>query len=131
MSFLEGDSNRISHTDLEAEKQKYQDGINKPRKITKSEKSICGPDIPAEMGGCLKKKDIQLKYDKEIRAEIEFRRLKYPKGEDGKRKAYKNLTMAEKKELLINDEMGILAVELKAREGIKLTDAKSIVPQSR
>ena len=39
--------------------------------------------------------------------------------------------MAEKKELLINDETGILAVELKAREGIKPTNVKSIAPQSR
>ena len=39
--------------------------------------------------------------------------------------------MAEKKELLINDEMGVIATELRAREGIQPDDVKYIKPQSQ
>ena len=47
--FLEGDANRVSRTDLEAHKEKYAEGVEKPRKETKSEQSRCGLDIPAEL----------------------------------------------------------------------------------
>jgi len=116
---------------LEAQKEKYAEGVEKPRKETKSEQSRCGLDIPAEMDGGLKKKDIQKKYDAQIRAEIEFRRLVYPRDEEGNRKTYEQLSIAEKKELLINDEMGIIASELRAREGIQPDDVKYITPQSQ
>ena len=131
VTFLEGDTNRVSRTDLEAQKEKYAEGVEKPRKETKSEQSRCGLDIPAEMDGSLKKKDIQKKYDAQIRAEIEFRRLVYPRDEEGNRKTYEQLSIAEKKELLINDEMGIIASELRAREGIQPDDVKYITPQSQ
>ena len=93
--------------------------------------SKCGVDIPAEMDGGLKKKDIQKKHDVAIRAEIEFRRLVYPRDADGSRKTYEQLSMAEKKELLINDEMGVIATKLQAREGIQPDDVKYITPQSQ
>ena len=75
------------------------------------------------MDGGLKKKDIQRKYDRQIRAEIEFRKLQL-------KKPYEELTMAEKKELLINSEMGIRAAQLKARDGISPGDITYITPQS-
>ena len=70
--FLQGDANRVSRIDLEARKVKYANGIQKPRKLTKAEQIKCGLDVPAEMDGGLRKKDIQRKYDAQIRAEIEF-----------------------------------------------------------
>ena len=61
-------------------------GIEKQRKITKPEMDVCGPDVPAEMDSGLKKKDLVRKYDRHINAEMEKRRIKYPKGEDDKSK---------------------------------------------
>ena len=61
------------------------------------------------MDGGLKKKDIQCKHDKEIRVEIEFRKLRLEK-------PYEEPSIAEKKELLINSEMGIRAAQLNARD---------------
>ena len=121
--FLQGDANRVSRIDLEARKVKYANGIQKPRKLTKAEQIKCGLDVPAEMDGGLRKKDIQRKYDAQIRAEIEFRKLQLPK-------PYEDLTIVEKKELLINSEMGIRATQLKARDGISPGDITYITPQS-
>ena len=70
--FLQGNANRVSRIDLEARKIKYANGIQKPRKLTKAEQIKCGLDVPAEMDSDLRKKDIQRKYDAQIRAEIEF-----------------------------------------------------------
>ena len=81
------------------------------------------------MDGGLKKKDIQKKHDAAIRAEIEFRRLVYPRDADEDWKTYKQLSIAEKKELLINDEMGVITTKLQAREGIHPDDDKYITPQ--
>ena len=58
------------------------------------------------------------------------RQIKYPKGEDGKSKFIKELTMKEKRDLLVLDEIGILAAEGKAREGIKPRNIMNIVSQS-
>ena len=43
--------------------------------ITRSEMNVCGPDVPAEMDGDLKKKDLVLKYDRHIKAEIKKRQM--------------------------------------------------------
>ena len=130
LDFISRDTNKISRVDLEARKEKYSKGIQKPRKITKSEQNVCGPDISAEMDGGLKKCYIIRKYEKEIKAEIECRGITdFPKGEDGNRKSYKQLSMMERKTLLLIDEMKNLAAKLKAREGIK-PDVEHIAPRS-
>merc|ERR1712194_852343 len=116
---------------LEARKEKYAKGVEKPRKLTKSERNACGPDIPAEMGGGLKKCYLVKKYEKEIRAEIECRGITdFPVDGDGNPKSYEKLSMMEKKQILLVDEMKNLAAELKAREGIKPSDVKYITPRS-
>jgi len=71
LDFISGDKNKISRVDLEARKEKYSKGVEKPRKITKSEQNVCGPDMLAEMDGGLKKCYIIRKYEKELKAEIE------------------------------------------------------------
>ena len=123
LDFSAGDTNKISCVDLEARKANYAEGIEKLRKITKAEQSLCGPDIPAEMDGGLKIKYILQKYDKEIRAEIECQGILISK-------PYAQLSMMEKKNLLKVDKMKNLAVHLKAREGIQPSDVKQIAPQS-
>lgn len=40
----------MSRVDLEAQKVRYDKGINQPRKVTKYEQSYCGPDVPAHTG---------------------------------------------------------------------------------
>ena len=46
-------------------------------------------------------------------------------------KPYEELSIAEKKQLLINSEMGIRAAQLKARDGISPGEIKYIAPQSK
>ena len=58
------------------------------------------------------------------------RQIKYPKGEDGKSKLFEELTMKEKRELLVLDEIRILAAQGKAKEGIETRNIKYTVPQS-
>ena len=71
------------------------------------------------------------KYDKEIRAEIECQGIMdFPVDGDGNPKSYEKLSMMEKKQILLVDEMKNLAAELKAREGIKPSDVKYITPRS-
>jgi len=130
LEYIANDNNKISRVDLDARKDRYAEGVDKPRKITKSEVNVCGADVPAEMDGGLKKKDIQSKYDKEIKAEMEHRRIRYPEGEDGEPKPFKKLTMKEKRDLLVLDEIRVLAAEGKARDGIEPRNVKYIVPQS-
>ena len=65
-----------------------------------------------------------------IQAEMEHRRIKYPKYEDGKSKSFKNLTMKEKRDLLVQDEFRVLAADGKARDGIEPRNVKYVVPQS-
>ena len=65
----------ISRVDLEARKEKYSKGVEKPRKITKSEQNACGPGISAEIDGGLKKCYLIRKYEKETKAEIHCRRI--------------------------------------------------------
>lgn len=130
VSFIEDSANKISHVDLEARKVKYSTGICKPRKTTKSEQNTCGMDIPAEMDGGLKIKDIQRKYDKEIQAEIDCRGIEYPKDEQGNTKTFNQLSMKEIRDMLKMDQMKTLAGELKAQDGIRPRDVKYIVPKS-
>lgn len=83
----------------------------------KSGKNVCGPDIPAEMDGGLKMKDIQKKYDKEIKAEIDFRGIN-----DENLKPYEEVSMKEKRDLLKVDVTKILTAQLKSRDGNKPGD---------
>ena len=92
--------------------------------------NVCGPDVPAEMDGGLKKKDIVRKYNRQNKAEMKKRRIKHPKDEDGKSKPFEKLTMKEKRDLLVLDEISTLAAKGKAREGIESRNVKYIVPQS-
>ena len=62
-------------------------------------------------------KDIQKKYDKEIRAEIAFRGLN-----NENLKFYGELTMIKRKDLLGIDRRKILAAKLKGCGGIKPSD---------
>ena len=87
-------------------------------------------DVPAEMDGGLKMKDIQKRYDKEIEEEMVCRRIELPVGEDGNRKRSDHLSMKEKRDLLRVDQMKMFAAELKAGDGIKPNDVKYIVPKS-
>ena len=130
IKFVDGDANKISRVDLEARKDKYSKGVNKIRKTTKSETNTCGMDVPAEMDGGLKMKDIQKKYETEVDAEIVCRRIELPVDEDGKRKPCNQLSMKEKRDLLRIDQMKMLAGELKAGDGIRPSDVKYIVPKS-
>ena len=57
VKYIEGDANKTSAVDLKKRKSKIAKGINKSRKITKSEQNNCGIDVPAEMDGGLKIKD--------------------------------------------------------------------------
>ena len=84
-------------------------------------------DVPAEMEGGLKIKDIQKRYDKEIEEEIVCRRIDLPVDEDGNRKTFCQLSMKEKRDLLRVDQMKMLAGELKAGDEIKPNDVKYIV----
>ena len=120
---IDGDANKISRVDLEARKEKYSEGVEKTRKVTKSEQSKCALDVPAEMDGGLKKKHVLKKYDDQIKAEIVCRKIE-PK------KPYNELSMAEKKEILWDNEMQRLVLEGKGRDGIETKSVKYIVPQS-
>ena len=87
-------------------------------------------DVPAEMDGGLKMKDIQKKYETEVDAEIVCPRIELPVDEDGKRKPCNQLSMKQKRDLLRIDQMKMLAGELKAGDGIRPSDVKYIVPKS-
>ena len=121
--YLEGDTNRSSRVDLEERKEKYAEGINKKRKITKSEQNSCGADVPAKMDGGITIRNLQVKYDTQIKAEIIFRGIKLDK-------LYKDLKHKEKVDYLRLDEMKNLVAQGKARDGIKPGDVKYIVPCS-
>ena len=123
LQHIDGDANKISRVDLEARKAKYSEGIEKTRKVTKSEQSKCAVDVPAEMDGGLKKKHVPKRYDDQIKAEIVCRKVELGK-------PYHELSMAEKKEILWDNEMQRLVVEGKGRDGIETRDVKYIVPQS-
>ena len=97
-------------------------------KVTKSERRSCGIDMPAEMDAGLKIKDIQKKYDKEIKVKISFRRIELPEDDDGNKKTFDQLSMKEKRDLLRVDQMKMLAEDLKAGGGIRSSDVKYIVP---
>ena len=122
--FITGNKNRISCADIEARKRKYEEGVAKPRKRTKSEQCKCGADIPPEMNGGIRVGKLLAKYEKEIKAEIESRGIKY-KG------PYSKLGHRDKVELLKKSELGRLAGEGKAQEGMTLKNISYIVPESQ
>ena len=86
LSHIANANNKVSRLDSDKKNDAFAVGIEKQRKITKPEMDVCGPDVPAEMDSGLKKKDLVRKYDRHINAEMEKRRIKYPKGKDGKSK---------------------------------------------
>ena len=130
MNHIADKNNKVSHVDLDERKDRFVVGIDKQHKITKSEMNKCGPDVPAEMDGGLKKKKIQRRYNRGIRVEMEHRHIKYPKDKDSKSKSFNKLTMKEKRDVLVQDEIRVLAADGKARDGIEPRDVKYIVPQS-
>ena len=77
MDFVTGDKNRISRVDIDTRMKKYEEGVAKPRKPTKSEHCKCGADITPAMNGGIMIGKLLVKYEKEIKAEIEFRGIKY------------------------------------------------------
>ena len=91
---------------------------------------MVGIDVPVEMDGGLKMKEIQKKYEKEVDAEIVCRRIELPVDGCGKGKKINQLSIKEKRDLLRVDQMKMLAGELKARDGIIPNDVKYIVPKS-
>ena len=123
LNYIDGDANKISRVDLKEHKEKYAKGILKPRKITKAEQNSFGVDIPAEMDGGNRIKNVQKKYDKEIEAEFIHRRIEH----EG---PYNKLPMKEKVNLLRISEMKNLVAQGKAQDGIQSRDVKYIVPQS-
>ena len=65
--------------DLEARKDAYSKGTNRPWKIIQSNQNTYGLDLPTEMDGSLEIQDILIEYDKKIQAEIDWTRLKHLK----------------------------------------------------
>ena len=51
--FITGDEKKISRVDLEGTKDLFAKGIEKIRKITKSELNPCGVDVTADMSGAI------------------------------------------------------------------------------
>ena len=100
---------------------KYTTGVEKPRSITKSEQNACGPYIPAEMNGGLKKCYLINKYNKEINAEIDCQGITdLPRDDVGNPRSYDKLSIMEKKDVLLVDNIENLAAELEAHEGINI-----------
>ena len=58
----------------------------------------CGPDVPAQMDGGITISNLKMTYDKQLEAEIAFRKIQLEK-------PYARLTAKEKKDLLRMDEM--------------------------
>ena len=54
LSIISKDTNTISCVYLKVQKERYVKCIETPRKVVKSKQNACGPDIPAEVDGCLK-----------------------------------------------------------------------------
>ena len=75
------------------------------------------------MDGGITISNLKMIYDKQIEAEITFRKIQL-------KKPYAQLTAKEKKDHLRMDEMKYLFAQGKARDGIELKDIKYIVPQS-
>ena len=121
--YLEGDINRSSRIDLEERKEKCAGGINKKRKIIKSEQNSCGADVPAKMDGGITIRNLQVKYDAQIKAEIIFRGIKLDK-------SHKDLKHQEKVDYLRLDEMKNLATQGNDRDRIQPGHVKYIVPCS-
>ena len=126
-------------TDLkESTKKRYTKGVQKKRKMTKSEQNETGLLITPELQGSLKRKFLTKRHEKAVDAEILHRMLKipHPDREDRKEvKATKNLlkktSISIKKRVLLDDELGLHAKKFK-RKGVayNLMDIQSIKAQS-
>ena len=79
IEYLERDTNRMIPVDLETRKVQYDKGIDQQRKVTKSEQSSCGPDVPARMNGGITVRNLQKKYDAQTKAKIVCRRTELDK----------------------------------------------------
>ena len=79
--------------------------------------------IAGTIKGLADEEHVLKRYDDQIKAEIVCRKIELGK-------PYHELSMAEKKEILWDNEMQRLVVEGKGRDGIETRDVKYIVPQS-
>ena len=128
MTLLEMSRHReLQRANLGTRKERYVAGIDKPSKITRSEVKVCGANVPVEMDGGLKKKDMQSKYDKETKAEKEHHWIRYKADKNDKLRYFEKLTMEEKRDLLVLsmyyvEEVRLLAVEGKTRDSIEPRD---------
>ena len=119
-------------------KKKYAQGVQKKRKMTKSEQNQTGLLITPELQGSLKSKFLIKKYEKVVDAEILHRGLKIPHPDRDDRKEVKatkrhlkKTSISIKKRCLMDDELGLHAERFK-RKGVayNLSDIKSIKAQS-
>ena len=122
----------------ESTKKRFTHGVQKKRKITKSEQNETGLMITPELQGSLKTKFLTKKYEKAVDAEILHRGLKIPHPERDDRREVKanqrllkKTSISIKKRCLMDDELGLHARRFK-KKGVayNLTDIKSIKAQS-
>ena len=76
---IDGNTNKISQRDLEDRKEKYAIGVDKKQKVMESEQRPSAPDCTAEMGGGIKIGELTVDQGEAIKAEIDFRAIKYSK----------------------------------------------------
>ena len=74
--FITDDEKKVSRDDLERAKDRFAEGVEKVRKITKSELNPCGVDVTADMGGAVKMTALTNKVDRQILAEVSIRQIK-------------------------------------------------------
>merc|ERR1711862_344713 len=129
---------KISTDWKESTKKRYAQGVQKRRKITKSEQNETGLLITPELQGGLKSKFLIKKYEKVVDAEILHRGLKIPHPERDDRKEVKatarhikKTSISIKKRCIMDDELDLHAKRFK-RKGVayNLSDIKSIKAQS-
>ena len=123
LNYLSGSENKTSGDDLEQTKGKFERGLNKARKITKSEVNQNGADMTNEMGGTVKLSALLVAHNAQIEAELTARGIELPK-------PFKDMKQTEKKDLLRKDEATAIAAADKAREGIAVKDIIEITPVS-
>ena len=126
-------------TDLkESTKKRYTKGVQKKRKMTKSEQNETGLLITPELQGSLKRKFLTKRHEKAVDAEILHRGLKIPHPDREDRKEVKatkghlkKTSITIKKRCLMDDELGLHAKRFKRKGvGYNLSDIKSIKAQS-
>ncbi len=112
--YITRDTNKVSRVNLDATKEKFAKGIDKVRKLTKAETNTCGLDVPGEMDGRVKMKDLQKKYTPQMKAEFKARCIKVAADFHWDTAKIKDIH-----DYLCVHEMQQLTEEGKARDGIK------------